>query len=74
MRRVLAAAVAAATLLLPAAEAGSASAPLRVLFVGNSLTAANDLPAMVAALGARTGTPIAYETRVLASPSRTTGS
>jgi hypothetical protein len=64
MRRVLAAAVAAATLLLPAAEAGSASAPLRVLFVGNSLTAANDLPAMVAALGARTGTPIAYETRV----------
>ena len=34
-----------------------------MLFVGNSLTAANDLPAMVAALGARTGTPIEYETR-----------
>jgi len=63
MRRFLAAAIAAATLLLPAAAGGSASAPLRVLFVGNSLTAANDLPTMVAALGARTGTPIEYETR-----------
>jgi hypothetical protein len=56
-------AILAATLALPSAAGGSAAAPLRVLFVGNSLTAANDLPAMVAALGARAGTPIVYETR-----------
>lgn len=53
----------AAALLLCAAAGGSGSTTLRVLFVGNSLTAANDLPGMVAALGERTGTPIEYETR-----------
>jgi hypothetical protein len=37
-------------------------APIRVLFIGNSLTYFNDLPAMVAALGRSSGTPIAYET------------
>jgi hypothetical protein len=38
-------------------------ATLHVLFVGNSLTAANDLPAMVAELGARTGVTIDYDAR-----------
>ena len=44
---------------------GSASAgvSLRVLFVGNSLTAANDLPHVVAELGARTETTITYDVR-----------
>lgn len=37
------------------------AAPLRVLFIGNSLTYVNDLPAMVAALGRSAGTPIEYE-------------
>ena len=31
------------------------SAPLRILFVGNSLTATNDLPARVAAIAAKGG-------------------
>ncbi len=35
---------------------------MRVLFIGNSLTYVNDLPAMVAALGQSAGTPIEYET------------
>jgi hypothetical protein len=44
---------------------GSASAgdSLRVLYVGNSLTAANDLPRMVAELGSRTGVTVAYDVR-----------
>jgi hypothetical protein len=58
---VAAACVAALVVGVPAG--GSGTSTLRVLFVGNSLTAANDLPAMVAALGARTGTTIEYETR-----------
>lgn len=36
--------------------------PLRVLFIGNSLTYFNDLPATVAALGRSAGTPIEYDT------------
>ena len=36
--------------------------PVRVLFIGNSLTYYNDLPAMVAGLGQSVGTPIEYET------------
>lgn len=63
MRRLLLLALCAAVLLLPGAAGGSGGARLRILFVGNSLTAANDLPATVAALGARTGTPIVYEAR-----------
>ncbi len=35
-----------------------AAVPLRVLFVGNSYTSYNDLPAVVVAIGAATGTPI----------------
>jgi hypothetical protein len=38
------------------------TAPIRVLFIGNSLTYVNDLPAMVAALGRFAGTPIEYDT------------
>jgi hypothetical protein len=38
-----------------AAVPGSAGRPLRVLFVGNSLTETNDLPAYVAALAAASG-------------------
>jgi hypothetical protein len=41
-------------------------APPRVLFIGNSLTAANDLPAMVAALAKANGEPIV--TRTVAIP------
>ena len=38
-------------------QAQAASPPLRVLFVGNSLTATNDLPGMVAALGKGVAVP-----------------
>jgi len=41
-------------------------APLRVLFIGNSLTYANDLPAIVAAIGQAEGHPIACD--VVAAP------
>jgi len=40
-----------------------AVAALHVLFVGNSLTAANDLPGMVAQLGTRSGVTISYDVR-----------
>ena len=36
--------------------------PLRVLFVGNSLTHTNDLPAVVATIARKRGTEIEYET------------
>lgn len=55
--------VLAVSLLAPAAVgAGSAapSPPLRVLFVGNSLTAANDLPEMVVSLGRSRGVRVEY--------------
>jgi hypothetical protein len=42
----------AALVVVACPSAGAGPAHLRVLFVGNSLTAANDLPAMVAAIGA----------------------
>ena len=51
-----------ALLLLVAAPAAHAS-PQRVLFVGNSLTAANDLPATVAALARAAGRPIETDVR-----------
>ena len=63
MRRVAVAAACVAALVVGGPAGGSGTSTVRVLFVGNSLTAANDLPAMVAALGQRTGTPIEYETR-----------
>ena len=53
---MLRAAVAVLAALALAAPAGGGQAPpLRVLFVGNSLTAANDLPAYVGALAAARG-------------------
>jgi hypothetical protein len=54
----------AAVLLLVAslASAGAPSSELRVLFVGNSLTETNDLPARVAALAAATGRKLEYRT------------
>ena len=45
----------------PQQRAGGAE-PLRVLFVGNSLTHTNDLPAVVATLARGLGTEIEYET------------
>ena len=39
-----------------------AGEPLRVLFVGNSLTHTNDLPAVVATLARGLGTELEYET------------
>lgn len=43
----------------PVAAAAAGSEPARVLFIGNSLTAANDLPGMVAALAAAAGDSLA---------------
>lgn len=60
MRRALLLAIVCA--LLGAADAAAAT-PTRVLFVGNSLTAANDLPGMVADLSARVGHPLVVEMR-----------
>jgi hypothetical protein len=39
--------------------------PVRVLFIGNSLTAANDLPALVRAMAASGGVQLEYETCTL---------
>jgi hypothetical protein len=44
------------------APRGDGDEPLRVLFVGNSLTHTNDLPAVVATLARGLGTEIEYET------------
>jgi hypothetical protein len=63
LRRLVLAVACAAALVVGGPAGGSSASPLRILFVGNSLTAANDLPAMVAELGRRTGTPIVYQTR-----------
>lgn len=60
MTRFVGALVAAAVL-----AAGADAAPpqsLRALFVGNSLTATNDLPAQVAALASATGRMLEYRT------------
>jgi hypothetical protein len=61
LRACLAAALAA--LVVPAASAPAPSS-LRVLFVGNSLTATNDLPAYVKALAAARGRTL--ETKTIA--------
>jgi hypothetical protein len=57
----LAGALVAAAVLAVGAEA-AAPQSLRVLFVGNSLTASNDLPAHVAALASATGRKLEYRT------------
>lgn len=54
-------------LLLAASAIGLVQpAPVRVLFIGNSLTYVNDLPAIVSAIGQSEGHPISSE--VVASP------
>ena len=58
--RLLAAALVAA-LLVAFGGSESQRPPLRVLFLGNSLTAWNELPEMVAALGKARGIPIEFE-------------
>ena len=60
-RAVVVAAIAIAA--LAAGHGSSAEArPLRVLFVGNSLTATNDLPSVVAGLARATGRSLEYRT------------
>lgn len=51
-------------LILTAGAADAGSRSLRVLFVGNSLTATNDLPAVVAWLARSTGRNLEYRTIV----------
>ena len=60
MTRFVGALVGAAVLAVAAAAAPPQS--LHVLFVGNSLTATNDLPAQVAALASATGRRLEYRT------------
>ncbi len=48
-------------LLLAAALLATQPNPIRVLFIGNSLTYANDLPAMVCAMARSTGRPATCE-------------
>ena len=54
------------TVLLAASLAFLQPAPIRVLFIGNSLTYTNDLPGMVAAIGRADGRTITIE--VVAKP------
>ena len=62
LRRIAVSLGLAAGLLVCASSAGAADVPpVRALFVGNSLTATNDLPARVAALAAATGRRLEYE-------------
>jgi len=56
--------VAAIGALLLAVPTGAARSPLRILFVGNSLTATNDLPGVVTAIGRAAG--VTVETRTFA--------
>jgi hypothetical protein len=62
MNRILAVTIALALAVVAGRGASQASAPLRVLFVGNSLTAANDLPALVRQIGAADGLRISTKT------------
>lgn len=65
MTRILVIACAAALVLCCSTADGAEPKHVRVLFLGNSLTATNDLPATVAAF-ARTGSRIRVETRMVA--------
>ena len=62
MRRLLALAVAVALAGCAQAPRGAGTEPLRVLFVGNSLTQTNDLPAVVATVARGLGTEVEYRT------------
>lgn len=55
-------AVLALSLLLGTGTASAAPRALRVLFVGNSLTATNDLPGYVAGLADASGHKLEYRT------------
>src|SRR5579859_6073417 len=55
-----------ALLVFGIAAGSAAAAPLRVLFIGNSLTAANDLPALLEAIAKQNGERIL--TRMVAYP------
>src|SRR5215471_13990765 len=59
MSRLAAAAALAFTVALNAQT--NVTAPRRVLFIGNSLTRANNLPGMVAAMSAAVGQPLECE-------------
>jgi hypothetical protein len=52
--------------LIAASQTAASAPPLRVLFIGNSLTAANDVPALIEALGKANGERIT--TRTVAIP------
>ena len=62
MRTVVFAAAAVTALALGAPGAGAPPTSLRVLFLGNSLTATNDLPAAVARIASRSGRRLEYRT------------
>lgn len=62
MRTAASAAAAATALALGAPGAGAPPTSLRVLFLGNSLTATNDLPAAAARIAARSGRRLEYRT------------
>jgi hypothetical protein len=53
--------VAAVLALLLTGVASAQPAPLRLLFIGNSLTYLNDVPSLVAALGRANGRPVVCE-------------
>jgi hypothetical protein len=62
LKKILLSAALACAGVLPAhAQSTAAAPPLRVLLVGNSLTYTNNLPALLRAVGAAQGTPIATE-------------
>ena len=59
---IVVAAVAVAALVCGRGAHAEARPPLRVLFVGNSLTETNDLPSVVAGLARATGRSLEYRT------------
>jgi len=62
VRAVLAASILVLALLLAGGGSAARPKPLRVLFVGNSLTFTNDLPAVVAGLARSHGRALEYKT------------
>ncbi len=68
MRRLSACALVLAVLLAAAAPAADDAPAVRVLFVGNSLTYVNDLPAMIEAVAAQAGVKGRVTCRAIALP------